>query len=161
MVYVVGKVWVPSWSWSYGSWIYNSLCNQCLTVSQFHLHPHPFLLTGVKIHVHVYLTWNQELLTKPSSTWVGWLDLLWNVFVIYCKHNYFFHPSSDFNPELNVNRVLRHFIHIGKKQIMAIEINHITSETIRFSPLHIWFWFDFWCLTPLSAIFQLYHGDQF
>jgi len=22
-------------------------------------------------------------------------------------------------------------------------------------------WFDFWCLTPLSAIFQLYHGDQF
>ena len=22
-------------------------------------------------------------------------------------------------------------------------------------------WFDFWCLTPHSAIFQLYHGDQF
>jgi len=21
----------PSWSWSYGSWIYNSLCNQCLS----------------------------------------------------------------------------------------------------------------------------------
>ena len=21
--------------------------------------------------------------------------------------------------------------------------------------------FDFWCLTPLSAISQLYHGDQF
>jgi hypothetical protein len=21
--------------------------------------------------------------------------------------------------------------------------------------------FDFWCLTPLSAIFQLYHGDKF
>jgi len=20
---------------------------------------------------------------------------------------------------------------------------------------------DFWCLMPLSAIFQLYHGDQF
>jgi len=20
---------------------------------------------------------------------------------------------------------------------------------------------DFWCLTPLSKIFQLYHGDQF
>jgi hypothetical protein len=26
----------------------------------------------------------------------------------------------------------------------------------------IWLiWFDFWCLTPLSAIYQLYHGDQF
>jgi hypothetical protein len=23
------------------------------------------------------------------------------------------------------------------------------------------FEFQFWCLTPLSAIFQLYHGDQF
>jgi len=21
----------PSWSWSYGSWIYNYLCNQCLS----------------------------------------------------------------------------------------------------------------------------------
>jgi len=21
--------------------------------------------------------------------------------------------------------------------------------------------FEFWCLMPLSAIFQLYHGDQF
>jgi len=21
----------PSWSWSYGSWIYNWLCNQCLS----------------------------------------------------------------------------------------------------------------------------------
>jgi hypothetical protein len=24
-----------------------------------------------------------------------------------------------------------------------------------------WFFFYFWCWTPLSAIFQLYHGDQF
>jgi len=23
---------VPSWSWSYGSWIYNYLCNQCLSL---------------------------------------------------------------------------------------------------------------------------------
>jgi hypothetical protein len=23
------------------------------------------------------------------------------------------------------------------------------------------FEFEFWCLMPLSAIFQLYHGDQF
>jgi len=21
----------PSWSWSYGSWIYNNMCNQCLS----------------------------------------------------------------------------------------------------------------------------------
>jgi len=23
--------WRPSWSWSYGSWIYNYICNQCLS----------------------------------------------------------------------------------------------------------------------------------
>jgi hypothetical protein len=30
-----------------------------------------------------------------------------------------------------------------------------------FSVLGLIFDFDFWCLMPLSAIFQLYHGDQF
>jgi hypothetical protein len=25
------QTWVLSWSWSYGSWIYNDLCNQCLS----------------------------------------------------------------------------------------------------------------------------------
>ena len=25
----------PSWSWSYGSWIYNYLCNQCLSLPKF------------------------------------------------------------------------------------------------------------------------------
>jgi hypothetical protein len=24
-------IWGPSWSWSYDSWIYNYLCNQCLS----------------------------------------------------------------------------------------------------------------------------------
>ena len=28
--YVI-SIWGPSWSWSYGSWIYNYLCNQCLS----------------------------------------------------------------------------------------------------------------------------------
>jgi len=31
------------------------------------------------------------------------------------------------------------------------------GHTFKYSNLLI----DFWCLTPLSAIFQLYHGDQF
>jgi len=26
--------WGPSWAWSYSSWIYNYLCNQCLSLQQ-------------------------------------------------------------------------------------------------------------------------------
>ena len=29
------KQWGPSWSWSYGSWVYNYLCNQCLSPLKF------------------------------------------------------------------------------------------------------------------------------
>jgi len=30
-VLITIKLCGPSWSWSYGSWIYNCLCNQCLS----------------------------------------------------------------------------------------------------------------------------------
>ena len=37
--------------------------------------------------------------------------------------------------------------------------------SIHFVIFLVYYWIDwlidFWCLTPLSAIFQLYHGDQF
>jgi len=29
----------PSWSWSYGSWIYNYLCNQCLSLQSCEFEP--------------------------------------------------------------------------------------------------------------------------
>jgi hypothetical protein len=32
----------PSWSWSYGSWIYNYLCNQCLSPLTLRV-PNPFM----------------------------------------------------------------------------------------------------------------------
>jgi len=28
----ISKTLGPSWSWSYGRWIYNYLCNQCLSL---------------------------------------------------------------------------------------------------------------------------------
>jgi len=30
LLYYMKVNWGPSWSWSYGSWIYNYLCNQWL-----------------------------------------------------------------------------------------------------------------------------------
>ena len=35
-VYIyIRNIWEPSWPWSYGSWIYNYLCNQCLSILMF------------------------------------------------------------------------------------------------------------------------------
>jgi len=30
-IHFLRTVWGPLWSWSYVSWIYNYLCNQCLS----------------------------------------------------------------------------------------------------------------------------------
>ena len=35
------------------------------------------------------------------------------------------------------------------------------NELLIFNLLEFEFEFEFWCFMPLSAIFQLYHGDQF
>ena len=38
----------------------------------------------------------------------------------------------------------------------------LSLQNLRFSPIRIaLILFDLLCLTPISAIFQLYHGDQF
>ena len=31
---ITDREWGPSWPWSYGSWIYNYLCNQCLITNR-------------------------------------------------------------------------------------------------------------------------------
>jgi hypothetical protein len=40
-------------------------------------------------------------------------------------------------------------------------LNELTLKNRSVSFLEFEFEFEFWCLTPLAAIFQLYHGDQF
>ena len=42
-----------------------------------------------------------------------------------------------------------------------LTLNGLTLKNRSVSCLEFEFEFEFWCLTPLSAIFQLYHGDQF
>ena len=42
----------PSWSWSYGSWIYNYFCNQCL--SPLNLRKIAPIMASIKIAFYVY-----------------------------------------------------------------------------------------------------------
>ena len=78
--------WGASWSWSYGSWIYNYLCNQ--------------YLSQLKLCVRVPLmAWN----TRYSKMW-------WNLSVTYDRYSGFLHQLK-WPPRYNWNIVengLRH-----------------------------------------------------
>jgi hypothetical protein len=60
--------WGPSWSWSYGSWIYSYLCNQCispLTFFEFESQDQTKIYKKIhrklKIEQHESLGWTQVL----------------------------------------------------------------------------------------------------
>ena len=101
-------------------------------------------------------------------------------FGVLC-HSHQYHGDQFTKPGVNPR-------HIGDRVVWAVRSNDLTHWTTRdlflllyvFAWLHcvlllyiIYFWFqvhcifccnlnlNFWCFTPLSAIFQLYHGDQF
>ena len=64
--------------------------------------------------------------------------------------------------------IIERFLGIGtpnstcSKDLEEFVLKMFESNTIdKGHCLWLDFEFDFWCLTPLSAIFQLYHGDQF
>ena len=101
----------PSWSWSYGSWIYNYLCNQ--------------YLSQLKLCVRVLLmAWN----TRYSKMW-------WNLAVTYDRYSGFLHQLK-WPPRYNWNIVendLRH--HNPNTNTLFIDksvIEHKTWLLIQF-----------------------------
>jgi hypothetical protein len=129
--------WEPSYSWSYGSWIYNYLCNQCLS---------PLKLWGVldttlcdKVYQWLAAGWWFSLGTSVSSTNKtdrhNITDSLGSVLSIFSTRNC---VSVVFEPTTYI---------LWKK--------YITRVTQGCGGLGLW------CLTPLSTIFQLHHGGQF
>ena len=103
--------WGASWSWSYGSWIYNYLCNQ--------------YLSQLKLCVRVPLmAWN----TRYSKMW-------WNLSVTYDRYSGFLHQLK-WPPRYNWNIVengLRH--HNPNTNTLFIDksvIEHKTWLLIQF-----------------------------
>ena len=50
---------------------------------------------------------------------------------------------------------------VNRPNTFEVLILRMECSLIVYFFLYCEFEFEFWCLTPLSAIFQLYHGDQF
>jgi len=69
----------PSWSWSYGSWIYNYLCNRCLSPLSCELESRSWtdVLDTTCDHDHHgrYCYWSFESTTKILTVPNGWLPM--------------------------------------------------------------------------------------
>jgi hypothetical protein len=59
----------PSWSWSYGSWIFNYLCNQCLSPLKFKLHSWRVLDTTLYDSLSVTWSWF-SLVCSTNKNWL-------------------------------------------------------------------------------------------
>jgi hypothetical protein len=54
-----------------------------------------------------------------------------------------------------------HVSNVEKYVFMLVYMVELFDFWYSCAPVWLIDLIDFWCLTPLSAIFQLYHGDQF
>jgi hypothetical protein len=52
-------------------------------------------------------------------------------------------------------------VHLKKTNLLLLYLPHTVFKLEAFYLAGYHYLYNFWCLTPHSAIFQLYHGDQF
>ena len=81
----------PLWSWSYGSWIYNYLCNQCLSQLTFEPHLQTRCIRYNIMWWSLWITCNRSVVFYSQY---GFLHKLnspprynWNIFESSVKHH--------------------------------------------------------------------------
>ena len=187
----------PSLSWSYGRWIYNYLCNQCLLPLMLCVRISirsrcttlcdevcQWLATGQwfspgtlvsstnktdiwsKNDSFFYLSRTWEPWSKSTSKY-NWLSKRWT-FRPQDTHVVDDHENGHEQQSLDTKSFCTSLVNRDfRKQdwrIFVTVYKLIITWAYVFNTLISWIdfiWFDFWCLMPLSAIVQLYHGDQF
>ena len=76
--------------------------------------------------------------------------------IVFCNQIIFFSFKTYFSYFLNENSGF------PKYYCIIVVYFHVVMESVpEWSLYGLWFGLGLWCLTPLSTIFQLYHGSQF
>jgi hypothetical protein len=132
-----------------------------------------FQLRSTSVNIHLLLSWQRILSVNLSFIYVHLLATY-----PYCCHDNGYFPFSVTFSNLHLllswqqirsvkkfsfalpcfQSILTLFKNFRGRGVLRISDIHMASTTLNKTNFG---WFDFWCLTPLSTTFQLYHGDQF
>jgi len=147
MNYTVKPVQRPSWSWSYGTWIYNYLCNQYLSPQRL------WVWTPLRRGVL------DTTLCDKVCQWLAAGGVFFPGTPVSSTNKIDRHDITEILLKAALNTITIYTTINSVKEIMQ-ELLFVGYYYVFYS---LWIWFVFCCLTPLSAIFQLhvYHGDQF
>ena len=124
----------PSWSWSNGSWIYNYLCNQCLSLLKLWVR---ILLMVRCTHYNIMwsslsVTWDRLVVLSWYSGFLhqeNWLPRNnWNIFESGIKHH-----KTNLNFEKVRNCFQSYFIHWEPLEIVVYDLITERSREIESS----------------------------
>ena len=153
-----------SWSWSYGSWIYNYLCNQW---------PSPLTLW---VWIPLVQGVLDRTLRDKVCQWLatGWCvlqhsmtrDHIFNIYSVQLSYSclelrldriWWYSPGCMVGVLMSVGVMTVGVMSVGEIIVRVMTVGVMTVRVMRRPQTnkHYWWWIDFWCLAPLSAIFQL------